>query len=266
MPEAPSIWRAEPFRIFFPLGVLFAWIGVGHWLMYTTGVSSTYSCKIHGLIQMQAFMLAFAVGFLLTAVPRRTQTPPVSAVEMLALAAALIVSTAGALAEQWIVSEIAYAGVFALLAQFALRRFIGRAVVRRPPAAFVMVPIAALHGIIGAVLVALAEFQNAPPGAGHLGMLFIEQGVFLSLAVGIGGLVLPLMSGTPPPPDLGSSPRESWKAAILRCRRSGDLSQFDTRAVWLPTRRADPSRAGRRDRPGTRRRRMATAGKDWRPS
>jgi uncharacterized protein involved in response to NO len=205
-------WRSEPFRIFFPLGVLFAWIGVGHWLMYSTGVTTSYSCKLHGLIQMQAFMMSFAVGFLLTALPRRTQTPAVSTVEMVAFAAALIVTTAGALAGQWLVSEMAYAAVFVLLAQFAIRRFIGRAAGRRPPAAFVMVPIAALHGIVGAGLVAAAEFQNVPPSAAHLGMLFIQQGVFLCLAVGIGGLILPLMSGTPPPPDLGSSPRESWKA------------------------------------------------------
>jgi len=210
--ETNSILRSEPFRLFFPLGVLFAWIGVGHWLMYTTGVSVSYSCKLHGLVQMQAFMMAFAVGFLLTAVPRRTQTPGVSAAEMSALAAALVITTAGAVAGLWLVSEIAYACVFVLLAQFAIRRFMGRAAGRRPPAAFVMVPIAALLGLTGAVLVAVAEFQNAPPSAGHLGMLFIEQGVFLCLAVGIGGLVLPLISGKPPPPDLGSSPRESWKA------------------------------------------------------
>ncbi len=156
--------------------------------------------------------MAFAVGFLLTAVPRRTQTPAVSAAEMGGLAAALTVTTAGALAGRWLVSEIAYACVFVLLAQFAIRRFIGRSAGRRPPAAFVLVPIAALQGLTGAALVAVAEFRSAPPSTGHLGMLFIEQGVFLCLAVGIGGLVLPLMSGTPPPPDLGSSPRESWKA------------------------------------------------------
>ena len=210
--EAATSWRSEPFRIFFPLGVLFAWIGVGHWLMYTTGMSSTYSCKLHGLVQTQAFLMAFAVGFLLTALPRRTQTAAVSAGEMVALAAALIVTTAGAVAGQWLISEVAYACVFVLLAQFAIRRFIGRAAGRRPPAAFVMVPIAAMHGLVGAVLVAVAEFQNAPAWAEHLGKLLIEQGVFLCLAIGIGGLILPLMSGTPPPPDLGSSPRESWKA------------------------------------------------------
>src|SRR5215472_19312449 len=84
-----SRWRSEPFRIFFPLGVLFAWIGVGHWLMYATGVSANYSCKFHGLVQMQAFMMAFAIGFLLTAVPRRTQSPIIGRVEMAAFVAAL---------------------------------------------------------------------------------------------------------------------------------------------------------------------------------
>ena len=207
-----SVWRSEPFRIFFPLGVLFAWIGVGHWLTYATGLTSTYSCKFHGLVQMQAFMMAFAIGFLLTALPRRTQTPPVTPIEMWALAAALVVTTVGAIWESWVISELAYAALFVLLGQFALRRFIGRAAGRRPPAAFVLVPIAAIQGFAGAVLIAAAEFQNAPEWAGGLGRLMVEQGVFLCLAVGIGGLILPLMSGASPPPDLGSSPRERWKA------------------------------------------------------
>src|ERR1039457_2979113 len=134
--ETNSILRSEPFRLFFPLGVLFAWIGVGHWLMYTTGVSVSYSCKLHGLVQMQAFMMAFAVGFLLTAVPRRTQTPGVSAAEMSALAAALVITTAGAVPGLWRVSEIAYACVFVLLAKFAIRLFRGRPGGPPPPAAF----------------------------------------------------------------------------------------------------------------------------------
>lgn len=213
-PAAPGIsrWRCEPFRIFFPLGVLFAWIGVGHWLLYTTGVTATYSCMVHGLVQMQAFMMAFATGFLLTAVPRRTQTPAVTRTEMGALATALVVTTVGAIAERWVISEIAYAALFVLLGQFALRRFLGRAAGRRPPAAFVLVPIAALQGFSGAVLIAAAELQGVPVWMSNLGRLMVEQGVFLCLAVGIGGLVLPLMAGAPPPTDLGASPREAWKA------------------------------------------------------
>jgi len=207
-----SRWRSEPFRIFFPLGVLLAWIGVGHWLLYATGVAATYSCKFHGLVQMQAFMMAFAIGFLLTALPRRTQTRPVARMEMVALAAALVVITGAAIAEHWVIAETAYAALFALLVEFALRRFLKRGVGRRPPAAFVLLPIAALHGMGGAVLIAAAEANNVAPWTGHLGLLMVEQGVFLCLAVGVGSLVLPLMSGMPPPADLGSAPRETWKA------------------------------------------------------
>jgi uncharacterized protein involved in response to NO len=42
--------------------------------------------------------------------------------------------------------------------------------------------------------------------------LLVEQGVFLCLVIGIGSLILPLMGGAAPPPDLGSSPAETRKA------------------------------------------------------
>ncbi len=207
-----SRWRGEPFRIFFPLGVICAWIGVGHWLLYATGVTATYSCKFHGLVQMQAFLMAFAVGFLLTALPRRTQAPVASRTEIMAFAGALILTTGAALADLWIVSEIAYAAIFVILAQFGLRRFSARSANRRPPAAFVLLPIAALQGLVGAILIATAELPNTSAWSGSLGRLMVEQGVFLCLAIGIGGLVLPLIGGAPPPPDLGFSPREMRKS------------------------------------------------------
>jgi len=112
----------------------------------------------------------------------------------------------------WISAEIAYAALFVLLIQFALRRFLAGEAGRRPPAAFVLLPIAALQGLAGAAPIAAADANAVLPSTGYLGVLLVEQGVFLCLAVGIGSLVLPLMGGAPPPPDLGSAPRETWKA------------------------------------------------------
>lgn len=126
--------------------------------------------------------------------------------------AALVVTTVGAIWDNWVISEIAYAALFVLLGQFALRRFLGRAAGRRPPAAFVMVPIAAIQGFAGAILIAAAEFPDVPAWTSSLGRLMVEQGVFLCLAVGVGGLILPLMAGASPPSDLDFSPREQWKA------------------------------------------------------
>ncbi|MBI1814861.1 MAG: NnrS family protein [Deltaproteobacteria bacterium] len=209
-----SVWRGEPFRIFFPLGVVLAWVGIGHWLLYAIGVTSSYSCMFHGVVQMQAFMMAFAIGFLLTAVPRRTGTPPASAIEIVALATALITTTAAAVAEQWMIAEGAYGALFVLLLQFAVRRFVGREAGRRPPAAFVLIPIGVLQGIGGAVLIAMSTASDAPAWQLGFGRLLVEQGVFLCFAVGVGSLVLPLLAGAAPPPDLGSSPRETWRALL----------------------------------------------------
>jgi uncharacterized protein involved in response to NO len=209
--SAMSPWRSEPFRLFFPIGVVLAWVGIGHWLLYDLGITRTYSCLLHGLVQMQGFMMAFAVGFLLTAIPRRTRTPPPSASEMSLLAAALIATAAAAVAERWIAAEVAYLAIFALLLRFAVTR-LRAADARRPPAAFVLIPFAILHGIVGGVLLLAATLPGVPASLMGLGRLLVEQGVFLCLVVGVGSLVLPLMAGAPPPADLDASPRERWKA------------------------------------------------------
>lgn len=207
-----SRWRSEPFRLFFPLGVLLAWVGIGHWLLYATGVTATYSCQLHGLVQMQGFMMAFAFGFLWTAIPRRTGTPPASHVEVAAAVSGLVLTAGATIVERWALAEIAYGALIVLLLLFALRRFLGAAARRRPPAAFVLVPLGALQGLGGAALILVSTLPSGPAWAMGLGRLLVEQGVFLCLALGVGGLILPLIAGAPPPGDLGSEPGEGRKA------------------------------------------------------
>jgi uncharacterized protein involved in response to NO len=176
---------------------------VGHWLFYATGLTQTYSCLAHGLVQMQAFMPALALGFLLTALPRRTQSAVPSRGELGAAVALLVLGAVAALAERTALAEIAYLALLLLLARFAGVRLWGSGARRRPPAAFVLVPLALLNGAVGAVLVVT--------GGGRviaLGRLLVEQGVFLCLVVGVGALILPLVSGLAPPADLDASPRE----------------------------------------------------------
>jgi uncharacterized protein involved in response to NO len=212
-PPPATEWRREPFRIFFPLATLLGWVGVGHWLLYALGITSTYSGFLHGQVMMQAFMMALAVGFLLTALPRRTQGPPPSALEIGVAVVALLTITGAALDQRWALAQLAYAALFLLLLQFATRRFVGRTAARRPPASFVLVPIGVVHGLAGAVLIAVATRPGMPEWVIALGRLLVEQGVFLCLAVGVGSLVLPLMAGMSPPADVGSSPAERWKVA-----------------------------------------------------
>jgi uncharacterized protein involved in response to NO len=205
-------WRREPFRVFFPLGVVLGWVGVGHWVLYASGLTATYSCLAHGLVQTEAFLMAFAAGFLLTAVPRRTATPPPAGIEMAAIAIGLAATTAAAMAERWAAAELAYAGVLALLLRFGAARFAGRAAGRRPPACLVLVPIGALAGLAGALSIAASTLRAVPAWTMDLGRLLTEQGVFLCFMLGAGGLVLPLVAGRRPPADLDASPAEAWRA------------------------------------------------------
>jgi uncharacterized protein involved in response to NO len=204
--ERPSIWRREPFRIFFPLGTVLAWVGIGHWVAYEAGWLSTYSCLAHGLVQVQGFLLAFALGFLLTALPRRTQSAPAAGWAIVAAAVALVVSTGAAFLGRWWIAEGLTIAIVAGIVVFALRRFVAGGGGRRPPAAFVLLPLGFACGVAGASLVAWGTVPGGPPAAVGAGRLFLEQGFFLCLVMGAGALVLPLMSGAPPPQDLGESP------------------------------------------------------------
>jgi uncharacterized protein involved in response to NO len=205
-------WRAEPFRLFFPLGVLLAWVGIGHWLLYAIGATATYSCQLHGLVQFQGFMMAFAFGFLWTAIPRRTGTEAASPFELGLAASGLGLTTVAAVLEVWWLAETTYGALIVLLLLFAIRRFVTPGARRRPPAAFVLIPLGAFHGLLGALLILVSTSPAGPAWTMGLGKLLVEQGVFLCFALGAGALVLPLIGGTPPPADLGSTPAEGRKA------------------------------------------------------
>jgi uncharacterized protein involved in response to NO len=66
------LWRREPYRLFFPLGVALAWFGIFHWLLHAVRVIPDYRPIFHAMTQVQGFLTCMAAGFLLTMIPRRT--------------------------------------------------------------------------------------------------------------------------------------------------------------------------------------------------
>src|SRR3954447_22338642 len=81
----------DPYRIFFPLGIILGAIGVSIWPLYYYGVSEGYSGRAHAFVQTDGFLYAFIVGFLLTAIPRFTGTQPPSRRVQYVLAAMIAV-------------------------------------------------------------------------------------------------------------------------------------------------------------------------------
>lgn len=207
--------RDEPFRVFFPLAFLIGAGGVFHWILYGTGLLTRYLASFHAVTQTQSFLLAFAAGFLLTAVPKRTRTAPATVLEIGALIIAIPAISLTELLDYPQIAQALYALSIALLVQFAVRRFLARSAGRRPPASFVLVPIGLLAGVVGALLRIASARGLVPSWLGSLGRSFAFEGVFTCLVLGIGGFFFLLTLRGQPPADLGKTPGESRKAILF---------------------------------------------------
>ena len=112
----------EPFRVFFPLAVIFGGIGTGHWLRYAVGYSTSASVLFHASVQVNLYMGGFIVGFLMTALPRFTSAPPATSVELGVMLALFALQAACLSIGWWVAAESAFVTVLAQVAWFALRR------------------------------------------------------------------------------------------------------------------------------------------------
>jgi len=201
-------WRREPYRVFFPLGALLAWAGVLHWLLHSVGLLPDYQPVFHSIVQIQGFMMCFAVGFLFTAIPRRTGTAPPAGWQIGLGLAAPIGTTVAAWLQRFALSQFCWLVLVVVLITFAVGRLRSGRAARRPPDSFVWVPLALLMGCVGALLIGAYGLMGPDYFWLHdLGRLLLLQGMFLGLVLGVGGLVLPLLIRNEPPPDGGATPR-----------------------------------------------------------
>lgn len=205
---AEPLWRRQPYRLFFPLGLLLAWAGVGHWLLHGLGFLEDYRPVFHAIAQIQGFMICFALGFLYTAVPRRTGTPPPNLLELAVAIIAPVGITVSAWYQRLALSQLFWLLLVATVLVFLIRRFVSRGAGRRPPASFVWVPIAFLMGMGGSLLIgAYGILGEEHYGLHELGRLLLLQGMFLGLILGLGPMVFPLLTRGESSKDLELGPR-----------------------------------------------------------
>ena len=207
-PEVP-VWRREPYRVLFPLGVLLTWAGVGRWLAMALGLD-VRDGVFHSIAQIQGFMMCFVTGFLFTAIPRRTQTAPPATWEMALAVLAPLTVCAAAWAKMIALSQAAWGALLLTLVAFAGRRFLSREAGRRPPGPFlVWVPAGFGMGVAGAALT--GAYARAGQELWHLhelGIGLLLQGMLIALVIGVGSMVLPLLTRGDAPPDAEPTTRD----------------------------------------------------------
>ncbi len=201
--------QREPYRIFFPQGILLAIAGIGHWTLHALGVLEDYRSVFHAMTLVQGFMLSFVAGFLFTMLPKRTQSARAAKWQIAVGVIGPVGTSIGAWFGNWSVSQTFFFVFAIVLFEFVTRRIVTGQ--RRPPDAFVWIPIAFIIGLIGGVLAAVGAALSGEYWWLHtVGRGLVLQGMMAALVIGVGGLVIPLMTRGAKPSDAAATADSRW--------------------------------------------------------
>lgn len=178
----------EPYRAFFPLGIFAGIWGAAYWIVVMQYGLLSYAPIYHGLLEIEVFGGAFAIGFLLTALPRFTQSPPVPRAALRTLFLLFVVfATLLILGNFW----WAQLNFVILMLTVILVAIVGnRRGTAFPPASFPLIGFGLLSGVLGAAL------QLTSDVAWNIfGRMILEEGMFLFLVLGVGSFLGPRLMG-----------------------------------------------------------------------
>lgn len=184
--------RAEPFRLFFPIGVLVGLVGVAVWPLYFGGFLEMYPGAGHTRLMGQGFFGAFIFGFLGTALPRMISSKPFSLVMFGTIAALFFVFMIANVIGKTTIADGAFLIALLTFASCAVARLVKRRDV--PPPGFVLVGLAFVCAITGTAIGLLgSQIENF-----RLLMirpLLAYQGFVLLPILGVGAFILPKFLG-----------------------------------------------------------------------
>ena len=212
------LWKMvleEPYRMFFPLGMVAGIWGVMFWPAFYAGWLAFYPNEAHMRMMVEGFMGAFAVGFLGTAFPRLTGNRSWFAGEFLLMLLLWVMTVSSHAMNRVVAGDAAFCALLGFLFLGMAGRWISG---NRdtPPPGFVL----AFAGILGAGVAAgfLAWHKSPSPVQWQFARLWLFQGFLLLPLMGIGPYVLPRFFGMPSSHSFDDSrkpPRAWWRKAAL---------------------------------------------------
>ena len=214
-PKYPAIYFAEPFRIFFPLGLFLGAIGVLLWPLFVWHVIDFDPAQAHVRLMIEGLMGSFIIGFLGTAGPRLLDASPLSTRETSALFGLQILSAFLHLSQKQTAGDIVFLILLLLFAGMMAKRAGARTDLPPPP--FVLVLFGLLNAMAGIFLITAAKSQPNGSFFGQLGSLMLNEGFVLFPILGVGAFFFPRLLGgaKPKPADLQIAKALWIKRAVI---------------------------------------------------
>ena len=200
--KSAALCFVEPFRIFFPLGLLLGAIGVALWPLFVWHAINFYPANAHVRLMIEGLMGSFIIGFLGTAGPRLLDARPLGALEISALLALQLLSASLHLAQDQTAGDIVF--LVLLLLFLGMMGARARTAQDLPPPHFVLVAFGFFSAIVGIFLIIAAKSMANGIFANQLGVLMLNEGFVLFPILGVGAFFLPKLLGgaRPEPSDL----------------------------------------------------------------
>ena len=178
----------EPYRVLFPLGLIFAVLGGFVWLSYGNP-NYPYPGQQHAELMVGVFIYAFISGFLMTAIPKMTASFPATNTDVAVAAGFVIANGVFALSGESTLFYFSSASAILYLMVFFAKRFLART--KSIPPFFPFVLLALLAGLVGALVLA---FEVGGVASLIARKLYFET-LILFLVLGIGSRLIPVISG-----------------------------------------------------------------------
>ena len=182
----------DPYRVLFPLGVIYAIAGAAPWLLYAFG-RMPWPGPLHRALMIEGFELCFVLGFLLTAIPAFTHGARCTPLELAgAVAGPLVFGLCAALG-----LEAAALAAFTLTIVWLAVAVVRRLVVAKvpPPEEFQFVGLGLMLGLAGGVVQFGAALRWWEEPAPRLGIHLVSLGMVLALVLGVGSMLVPVFAG-----------------------------------------------------------------------
>jgi uncharacterized protein involved in response to NO len=197
--KSHALGFAEPFRIFFPLGLLLGMIGVALWPLFVWHTIDFYPAQAHVRLMIEGLMGSFIIGFLGTAGPRLLDALPLIAGETCTLLVLQIASAFLHLTQRQTAGDVLFLVLLLLFAGMIGRRV--RALGNLPPPQLILVLFGLVNAIAGIFLITVAKSQSNGLFANQLGSLMLNEGFVLFPILGVGAFFFPrLLGGSRPQP------------------------------------------------------------------